>query len=258
MRRAYSAIVTDVVFSAIAAILLLLSGLAGRPINYSWAEGHTGVTVGLYPLNVQLRWSLSRFCIGNDCEFIDSFPYTSDQEGICYPSPSREHVTAMFALNAFAVLLAGVKLALSFCRLFDVHCLADRWPSFIMSNLAFACAAISTAWFTACKETLNKDVYDLEYGFGWIAAVLGTVALVPTLCVSSFVPRVAIAAAAAAAAPAAAAPAQKEWPAAAKPMQKGWPASAHPAEPPHRTKRREQAKPHNLAPQQDAAGLVRV
>jgi|TARA_B100000513_G_scaffold17519_2_gene6907 hypothetical protein len=163
-----------------------------------------------------------------------------------------------FALNAFAVLLAGVKLALSFCRLFDVHCLADRWPSFIMSNLAFACAAISTAWFTACKETLNKDVYDLEYGFGWIAAVLGTVALVPTLCVSSFVPRVAIAAAAAAAAPAAAAPAQKEWPAAAKPMQKGWPASAHPAEPPHRTKRREQAKPHNLAPQQDAAGLVRV
>lgn len=97
MRRAYSAIVTDVVFSAIAAIMLLLSGLAGRPINYSWAEGHTGVTVGLYPLNVQLRWSLSRFCIGNDCEFIDSFPYTSDQEGICYPSPSREHVTAMCA-----------------------------------------------------------------------------------------------------------------------------------------------------------------
>lgn len=47
---------------------------------------------------------------------------------------------------------------------------------------------ISTAMFASCKERLFKAVYDLDYGYGFMASVMAVVAFIPPLIISVIVP----------------------------------------------------------------------
>lgn len=190
-------------------MLIFASSQAGRSSMYSWAEGTTGKyyvsEVRNVPINTKLRWSLGRLCLEDNCVWIGDFPNAGDQTGVCDPNPSIEAAYCMFILNVLAVISTSIKFVISFYRYFggkyaclsqccdngdhkEITCCTLRLPSAVVSVLAFVCCVISTAMFSACKEKINKDVYDLDYGFGFMAAVMGVVAIVPTFLISFLVP----------------------------------------------------------------------